>query len=117
MSCTFTRSKQLNCDSKNNEFYSLGYLGTSLVSSARVAQGLDQQVISNACAGKYNSPNYCLQGCGVNCFNKFSKCACDCTENLDSQAYLYPMKPTPLPTYGMKPLTDDYYCTLYVQPP
>jgi hypothetical protein len=81
---------------KSTQFFNTGFVPET-ENAKRLRQGLQSQFISNL------SLDYMKQ------MNQ---------ENLPSfNTLYYPVKATPLPTYGLKPIGQDRPCVFYLQPP
>jgi hypothetical protein len=81
---------------KSTTFFNSGYIPEDS-NSKRIKQGLDSQFISNSC---------------VSCMTR--------TKQKDLKSFntlYYPVKATPLPTYGLNPIPVDSPCVRYIQQP
>ena len=83
------------------KFFNTGYLSKTILDETRVQQNLMSQTISNYCEDQYTV---------CPCATK----PCKCQRNSDSLLINYA---TPLPTYGLAPLSNTLSCLRYIQAP
>jgi hypothetical protein len=81
---------------KSTKFFNAGFIPDDS-NQKRIRQGLDSQFISNSCL-------MCMKNSNQQKLSSFN-------------TFYYPVKATPLPDYGQRPISNRCPCVLYVQPP
>ncbi len=81
---------------KSTQFFNAGFIREDS-NEKRMKQGLDSQFISNLC---------------ITCMKERNQ-----TKLSSFNTLYYPVKATPLPTYGQRPISNKCPCVRYIQPP